>query len=33
MQNGIVKEPEAKKPLGRPNVDRRAIKVTTLVSV
>jgi len=33
MHNGIVKGPEEKKSLGRPNVDRRAIKVMTLVSV
>ena len=29
----IVKGPEAIKSLGRPNVDRRTIKVTTLVSL
>jgi len=33
MHNDIVKGPEAKKSLGRPNVDRRTTKVTTLVSV
>jgi hypothetical protein len=33
MHNGIVKGPEAKKSFGKPNVDRRAIEMTTLVSV
>jgi len=33
MHNGIVKGPKANKSLGRPNVDRRTIKVTELVSV